>query len=192
MPPLLKGSSERNKEGEIMKRGIYIAVVCIMAMVFLSVSDVSAIDISKLIGNEYYFTGSGVTYVGGNYAGAAVGEGMVVIGDPGSGIQAVVTAITDFSAWMMYGQFQYYCAIQTGPYTPSIDNLKFTSDTCAATCIGQDGVTEIMNYSGACNAKLKFQGQKQVKMTISFSPQAGVEIVYTTQGTKMGKYPPIP
>ena len=175
-----------------MKKSLCIAAVCIMAAVLLSVSDVSAINITKLIGNEYYFTGSGVTYAGGNYAGSAIGEGMLVIGDPSAGAQAVVTSVTAFSGWVMYGQFQYYCAFQLGPYTPSIDNLKFTSNTCAANCIGQDGVTEIMNYSGACNAKLKFQGQKKVKMTISFSPQAGVEMVYTAQGVKMGKYPPIP
>ncbi len=175
-----------------MKKILCIAVACIMVTVFLSVSDVSAIDINKLIGNEYYFTGSGVTYVGGNYAGTAIGEGMLVIGDPGTGVNAVVTAKTDYSAWIMYGVFQYYCNFQLGPYTPSIDNLKFTIDTCSAICIGQDGVTEIINYTGACAAKLKFQGQKQVKMKVSFSPQTGVEMVYTAQGVKMGKYPPIP
>jgi hypothetical protein len=189
---LLEGSAEREKEGKIMKKGLCIAVAYIMAAILLSASHVAAIDINKLIGNEYYFTGTGVTYVGGNYAGTAIGEGMLVIGDPSSGVKAVVTALTDYSAWVRYGVFQYYCAFQLGPYTPSIDNLKFTSDTCSAICTGQDNVTEIYNYTGACAATLKFDGQKNVKMKVSFSPQAGVEIVYTTQGTKMGKYPPIP
>ncbi len=174
-----------------MKRILCIAIACILASVVVSASDVSAININKIIGNEYYFEGTGTTYAGGNYAGSAVGEGMMVINasDSVPAIVMVITSITDLSVRQLYGEFQYYCDISFGTYTQRGNQLK--SDTCTALCTGQQG-TLIMDYTGPCDATINLQGRKKLNATISVTPSEGVVMVYTGKGKLLGTYPPTP
>jgi hypothetical protein len=171
-----------------MKRILCIAIACILASVLVSASDVSAININKVIGNEYYINGTSTTYAGGNYAGSAVGVGMMVIN--ASNIVAVITVITDLSVGQVYpGVFQYYCNAVFGPYTQRGNQLKI--DTCTISCTGQEG-TPIVDYDGTCDATINLQGRKKLNATISYTPSEGVVMVYTGTGKLLGTYPPTP
>jgi hypothetical protein len=169
-----------------MTRILCLVISCILALVLLSASDVSAINISKIIGNEYHVKGLATSYSDGSYTGTAVAEGMMVIKEPEDGVLAVTTVITDLSSTLMYGVYQYYCTFQFGPYEQKGNRL--TSDTCAIDCIGPDYSTPILNYDGDCDFTINLQGEKKLKSTVEFTTDEGVEMVFTGQGEKLGQW----
>jgi hypothetical protein len=174
-----------------MKRILCLAIACISALVLISASDVSALNISKIIGNEYHVKGLATSYLDGSYTGTAVAEGMMLIKEPDDGMLAVTTVITDLSTYLMSSGtvYQYYCTFQFGPYAQK--GSKLTSNTCNIGCIGPD-ITPILNYNGDCDVTIKLQGQKKLKATVNFTTDEGVKMVFEGQGEKLGQWTSIP
>lgn len=180
-----------------MKRILCIAIACILASVLVSASDVSAVKFDKIIWNEYYLNGTGTTYINGNYAGSAVGEGMMVILDnePYCAF-AASTSITDLAYTLGTSIFQYYCTFKLRTCSQTGNQLKATS--CIIKCFGQDGTTQILGHDGDCDATINLQGKKKLNGTVTFSytlNEVNYVTGYTITGTRLGQYvsaPPIP
>ncbi len=168
----------------------FIFVSCTLVLVFVSVlaSDVLAININEIIGNEYHVKGTSTTYVGGNYAGTAVGEGILKFN--ASNIIASTVGITDFFARSINPSvYQDHCDFVFGTWTQEGNQLKI--DTCNLSCVGQDG-TNILTYNEACDMTINLNGAK-ISLNITLTPTAipGVVIVWTAKGEFLGTTSPL-
>ena len=181
-----------NQRRKMMKKILNTVMVCALALVCLSVSDVFAVDTTKLADKEFKFTGIAKRYDADGYDGSGqITQGMLVFGNPDD-VPAVFTVHNVASDMMVSrndGLFEYYCFTDLGPYTTGVDRIKSTA--CQVTCYTADR-SEFLTYEGPCDAKIVFSSNTEFSGTITIPDiwYTGYPYVLTINGKFVGKYPP--
>lgn len=175
-----------------MKRILNITMVCALVLVFLSISDVFAVDTTKLANKEFKFTGTAKRYDADGYDGSGqITQGMLVFGAPedAPAVYTVHNVASDMMLSHNDGLFEYYRFTDLGPYTTGIDRIKSTE--CQVTCYTA-GLSEFLTYGpGTCDAKIVFSSNTEFSGTITIPDifYAGSPYVLTINGKFVGKYP---
>jgi hypothetical protein len=179
----------------MMKKILSTAIVCTLVLGFLSVSDVFAVDTTKLVNKEYRITGVAKTYNSeGNYdGGGQITQGNLFFLSPGDSPAVYAYHNIAPDRYMFNpGQYEYYCITQLGPYTTGLTTIR--SELCSMDCYDATGVTTVVSFYGACDAKIVFSSNTAFTGTITipdyWSP--GYDYVLTLSGKFMGRYPLIP
>jgi hypothetical protein len=179
-----------DKRRKDMKKIFNIVIVCALALFFVSVSDVFAVDTTKLLGKEYKISGVAKRYtVDGYYGSAQITQGTLLFSDPATGIQAVHNIASDLFASMIAGYPEMYAYVTLGPYTTGVDKVK--SVECTVTLYSTT-MTEISTFGPApCTAQIVFNSNTTFteKITIPDFWGADSSYVLTLNGKYMGKWP---
>jgi len=175
-------------------------MVCALALVFLSVSDVFAVDTTKLANKEFKFTGVakrcyGDTCNADTYNGSAqITQGTLIFRSPDDapGVVSAHNMASDYTWSDSDGLFEYYCFTELGSYTTGVD--KITSNLCSVAC-WTASLNPFVTTGGPvpCNAKIVFSSNTAFTGTITIPNfwDAGVSEVLTINGKFVGKYPAV-
>jgi hypothetical protein len=182
-----------NKRRRNMKKVLNTMIVCALVLFFLSISDVFAVDTTKLADKEFKFTGIAKRYDGEAYDGSGqITQGTLVFGypDDAPAVYTVHNVASDMMLSHNDGLFEYYCFTDLGPYTTGVDRIRSTE--CAVTCYTADR-SEFLTYAGACDAKIVFSSNTAFTGTITIPDiwYTGSPYVLTINGKFVGKYPPV-
>ena len=182
-----KTTGERRKD---MKRVLNTVIVCALTLFFLSVSDVFAVDTTKLADKEYKITGVAKRYTTDGYYGAGqVTQGMLLFGTPANGIIAVHNIASDLYLSILGGYAEVYAYVDLGPYTTGLNKVKSTE--CTVT-LYTTTMTEIFAFGPApCTAQIVFNSDTTFieKLTIPDFWGAGSSYEMTLSGKFVGKWP---
>jgi hypothetical protein len=178
-----------------MRKIIHTVMVCALALVFLSVSDVFAVDTTKLANKEFKFTGIAKRYdAAGGYDGSAqITQGTLIFGNPedAPGVISAHNIASDYTWSQSDGLFEYYCFTELGSYTPGLN--KITSTQCSMEC-WTAGLIEFVTTGEPvdCTARIVFSSNTEITGTITVPDiwGEGTSYVLTLNGKFMGKYPP--
>ena len=177
-----------------MKKILSTAMVCTLVMGFLSVSDVFAVDTTKLADKEFKFTGIAKRYNGEAYDGSGqITQGTLVFGNPDDApaVYAVHNIASDMNYSYSDGLFEYYCFTELGPYTAGVDKIKSTE--CSMRCYTA-ALNDFVTTGGpvACDAKIVFSSNTAFTGTITIPDlwDVGAPYVLSINGKFVGKYPP--
>jgi len=180
---------------KMMKKILNTAIVCTLVLGFLSVSDVFAVDTTKLADKEFKFTGIAKRYDGEAYNGSAqITQGTLVFGNPedAPAVYAVHNIASDINYSYSDGLFEYYCFTELGSYTTGVDKIKSTE--CSMECYTA-GLNPFVTTGGpvACDAKIVFSSSTAFTGTITIPDlwDVGAPYVLTISGKFVGKYPPV-
>ena len=183
-----------------MKKILNAVIVCTLVLGFLSISDVFAVDTTKLANKEFKFTGVakrcyGDTCTADTYDGSAqITQGTLIFGSPedAPGVVSAHNMASDYRYSYDQGLFEYYCFTELGPYTTGVDRIK--SNLCSVECYTA-GLSEFVTTGGpvSCDAKIVFSSNTAFTGTITIPNfwDAGVSEVLTISGKFVGKYPAV-
>ena len=189
-----------NQRRKMMKKILNAAIVCTLVLGFLSISDVFAVDTTKLANKEFKFTGVakrcfGDTCTADTYDGSAqITQGTLIFGSPedAPGVVSAHNMSSDYTWSDSDGLFEYYCFTELGSYTTGVD--KITSDLCSVAC-WTPSLNPFVTTGGPvpCNAKIVFSSNTAFTGTITIPNfwDAGVSEVLTISGKFVGKYPAV-
>ena len=177
-----------------MRKIIHTVMVCALALVFLSGSDVFAVDTTKLANKEFKFTGIAKRYdAAGGYDGSAqITQGTLIFGNPedAPGVISAHNIASDYTWSDSDGLFEYYCFTELGSYTPGLN--KITSTQCIMQC-WTAGLIEFVTTGEPvdCTARIAFSSNTEFTGTITVPGLwgEGTSYVLTLNGKFMGKYP---
>jgi len=176
-----------------MKRILFFLVACIMVAGFLSVSDVLAVDLTKLPNTEWSMEGIATKYNADGYGGSGIiSQGIVLFEDAATGAIAIHNVASDGLITILGGMFEPYCLTLLGPYTINADLNRIKSTSCELSCYDDELNLKIGPYSGACVAKINFATETaDFAGTISLTDFFGTGLpwVFTITGKKLGRYP---
>lgn len=173
-----------------MKRISTTVIVCALILVSASISDVLAVDTTKLEQKEFKLTGTAKRYDADGYDGSGqITQGTLLFGNPDQGVIAAHNIASDLMISLGGGFFELYSILELGPYTPGVDKIKSTECTMS---IYDQTLTELMTYGpGPCDAKIVFSSTNAFTGTITIPDfwDIGVPYVLTVSGKFAGKYP---
>jgi len=178
-----------------MKKILCLMFACMLALVFLSGSHVSALGINKIQGTEWLVSTTVKFYTsGGDYDGAiAGGDGIMDIVDPATGFAIMEDApLVDSTYGATDGSIGVIW-IGDGSYKPTLNLLKANSCLLAFDLLG-DGPPNDVEYSGPCIATIVFSSAKAFtgSIVIDDIDGAGTRAVIKLKGKKLGQYPASP
>jgi opacity protein-like surface antigen len=185
----VQASKNLIKEGKDMKKILCIAVVCIMAIVFASSTDVSALDLEKIQNTDWdtKVTSKWYDAASGNYVGAGVGQSVARILSNNVQISAADFVDSVFANWYLRGG----TGLINYTYNPNINRLKSTECSLLYTDLNNNTV---YSYSGLCDAKITFTTTTTgitFEGTITFTDTVGGRKNITAiKGKKLGKFIP--
>jgi hypothetical protein len=176
-----------------MKKILKTVIVCTLVLFLLSISDVFAVDTTKLADKEFKFTGVAKRYDGDTYDGSGqITQGTLIFGSLDDGVYTVHNIASDMLFSDAQGLFEYYCFTELGPYTTGVDRIK--SNLCSVECYTA-GLSEFVTTGGpvSCDAKIVFSSNTAFTGTITIPDfwDVGVSEVLTINGKYAGKYPPV-
>jgi hypothetical protein len=166
-----------------MRKALCLSVVCIFALVVVSVSNVSALGKGKILYAEYLITATVKFFneVTGDYEGGiGGGDGIVYIDDTWVDGAHAFLVNSEFGAVGSTVWFALY------DYTWNATKSLLKSSDCEVEVYDPDG-NPIYSYSGLCAAKITFSSAKSFTGTLTFI-DAGSETVLTMKGKKLGQY----
>jgi len=165
-----------------MRKALCLAVVCIFALVVVSVSNVSALGKGKILYAEYLITAKLKFFdpTGAYDGGAGGGDGIVYIDDTWVWGDYAFLVTSDEAVPGSTAEFTLY------DYTWNATKSLLKSIDCDVDVYDPDG-NPIYSYSGLCAAKINFRSAKSFTGTLTFI-DAGSETVLTIKGKKLGQY----
>jgi hypothetical protein len=182
----LQGSPHtKEEEGHMMRRFLCLAVACMLALLVVSVSNVSAIGLSKIENTEWLVSTTWIWYTPeGYYDGAAAGgDAIMYIGTPESGAgMAWESMVNSFEGWGAGLQGQL--TLDAFTYNATTNILKSTSGS-AAWPLG-DG---FYAYQGPLTGKITFSSTKAFTGTVTIVHEDGSSLVISLSGKKLGQFP---
>jgi len=174
-----------------MKKALNTVIACALALFFLSISDVFAVDTTKLANKEFKITGVAERFTAAGYDGSGqITQGTLEFGNPGDGVIAVHNVASDLFVTFVGGFFELNCITELGPYTTGLDKIKSTE--CTVACYDA-ALNQILTFGpGSCDAKIVFSSNTAFTGTITLPDFWDVDSPYvlTLKGTFVGKYPP--
>ena len=177
-----------------MKKILITAMVCALVLAFLPISDVFAVDTTKLADKEFKFTG-----IAKRYDGAAVMRirpnysGNTHLWKPRgcSSCISVHNIASDIRWSYRDGLFEYYCFTELGSYTTGLN--KITSTECSMQC-WTAALNEFVTTgeAGGLACQNSIQLEHGIYRNDHSSRYLGRRAPYvlTINGKFMGKYPP--
>jgi hypothetical protein len=179
-----------SKRRKGMKKILNTVLICTLTLVFLSTSDVFAVDTTKLENKEFKINGLATRYSPDGYNGSGqITQGVFWFGNPEYGVDSIHNIASDLLMSMLGGYPELYCLTHLGPYTPGVD--KINSTECSMACYDPAGneVTDL-SFEGSCSAKILFSSKTAFTGTITLPDlwDIGSPYVLTFNGKFMGKY----
>ena len=184
-----------------MRKLFCLIMVCILASVFVSVSNVSALSKNKILNTQWLISGTMNVYLlaTGQFLGAAAGgSGIISINetiDNGSEIEVTgtyaITFDTTLAEPLVLGARSDFTLSET-TYNATTSLLKGTH--CVVNISYPEGVPEPgLNYEGVCNSTITFTSATTFKGQTSFNVDlGGVRVVIEMSGRLLGKVLPLP
>jgi opacity protein-like surface antigen len=167
-----------------MKKMLCMVVAFIMAVVFASATDVSALDLEKIQNTDWEtkITSKWYDVASGNYVGAGVGQSVARIDS-----FSVQLHFADFVDWGLGNLYlRGVIGLYNYTYNPTTNRLKSTE--CVLQYIDLNN-TSVYVYSGLCDTIITFTTNKTFGGTITLTDTSiGKNNVITITGKKLGKF----
>jgi len=180
-------SNTPKEEEEMMRKTLWLVVACLLALVIVSVSNVSALELKKIKYTEWLVSMTAkLSTLEGDYIGAyAGGDAILDIGDPADGVyMRAVPLVNSFTGWSLGSEGEV--ALYTGyTYNPTKNRLKSTYGYVAI----DDPVIGLYEYDGELICKITFSSSKAFTGSIVIVDDVGsVRLVISLKGKKLGKW----
>jgi hypothetical protein len=169
-----------------MKKILNTAIVCALALFLLSISDVFAANMKRLLNKEFTVNGLAKKYdATGAYVGSGqISQGILLFGEPAAGAFAAHNIASDLLL-SVGGLREIYSIIELGPYTIGANRIKSTE--CTVGLYDAAGTLLVdPPFSGSCDATIKFTSNTAFTGTIIIPDFWGTDISYVL--TLNGKY----
>jgi len=177
-----------------MRKIFCLIMVCILASVFVSVSNASALGKNNILYTQWLVSGIMKVYLPtGEFLGAAAGgSGIVSIdGDMVVTGTYAITFDTTLDEPLVLGARSDFTLSET-TYNATTSLLKGTY--CVVNISYPEGGPDPFIYEGDCNTKITFTSATTFKGQTSFTtdPVMGVRVVIEMSGKLLGKVLPLP
>jgi hypothetical protein len=172
-----------------MRKLVCLIMVCILASVFVSVSNASALGKNKILNTQWLISGTMKVYLltTGQFLGAAAGGSGIMSIDENkvvTGTYAITFDTTIPEEPLVLGTRADFTLSET-TYNAKKGLLKGTS--CAVNISYPEGVPKPpLIYEDVCDATISFASPRTFKGKISFTIE-GITVVIETSGTLLGK-----
>jgi len=171
------------EEEEMMRKTLCLVVACIFALGLVSVSNVSALGLSKIRYTEWLVSMTLKWYTPeGDYDGAvAGGDTWMIIGEPEEGVaMTAVPLVNSFTGWGLGSQ----ALIELDGYTYNATKNRLKS-IYGYVGVMFDGLPE---YEGDLIAKITFSSSKAFTGSIVIVEPDGYRWEISLKGKKLGKW----
>ena len=167
-----------------MRKALCLVLACILALVFVSASNVSALGIGKILYAEYLISAKIKFFddTGAYDGGAGGGDGIVYIGD--SDVDIAYAFLVDSFDMAVPGSTAWFTLYD---YTWNSTKSLLKSFAIDMDVYDPDGLL-IDSYSGPCVAKITFSSAKAFTGTITITID-GSKMVITIKGKKFDQWP---
>jgi hypothetical protein len=167
-----------------MKKILCFVIVGVMALVFLSAPDVSAVTFNQIKWTDWDTKATTQTSdpSTGEHIGANVGQGILGILD--TTVLAVFAVPVQLSLNPLSAAVYGYCEALLGDLSFADNRLR--GNTCEVGCADKTD-TLVFSYSGPCVGKLIFTSETSFEGKIKFT--SGVDFVINMKGKKINEYP---
>ena len=178
-----------------MRKLFCLIIVCILASVFVSVSDVSALSKKKILRTQWFGNGMMKMYSPtGDFLGAATGAGGIMLINETSGGEIELTGYYALNFNTMNLEGEVVVVGSHGEMTVSeviYQNDRLIGTQCEITIFPPGGGDPVFYYDGDCDAKIKFNSPKSFQGNVTFTDAqfSGLTAVIELSGTLVGQTP---